>query len=375
MLAAAMAVSAAGCADQSWSYKTNDASLSTGTYIYNLLNGYYEAYDLVESPDEAKDILEVEVTGSDDDAQTKTVEQYAYDVADKTSMRMLAVEDLFKNYGLEFDETQDEAAKSYASQVWTTAKKTLEGYGIGEESFNYCYADYMVKYGQVFDYLYGQDGEKYVTDEDLNKYFTDNYHGYAYFSVDMSDTNDDGETVAKSDEEFEKAESSFKKYADMINTKGKDYKAVVTQYIKDYELDSDPTSSGSLKADDSTAIDADVVEKINELEEGKADVVKTGENETTKYYLVYRPKNSEIEDYYDDDSSFGIPVTSEDDDEVFVYDLKSGHTRTSLITEMKSDDFEQYLDDHAKAISVQKNDAALKKYKAKMFVTKDTDEE
>ena len=372
VLAAAMAASATGCADQRWSYKAGDESLTTGSYIYNLLNGYYEAYGLVESPDEAENILEVEVTGSDEDAKTKTVEQYAYDYADETSRRMIAVEDLFKSYGLVFDETQDQAARNYSSQVWTTAKKTLEGYGIGEESFHYCYADYMVKYSQVFDHLYGEDGEQYVTNEDLKKYFTENYDGYAYFWTEMTETNDEGEYVAKSDEEFKKTESQFNSYADSLN-KGKDYKSVVGQYIKDYSLDSDPTFSGSLKNDDDTAIDEDVVAKIRELDEGKAAVVKTGEADTARYYVVYKPKYSEIEDYYDDDSSFSLPVTM--DDEVSIYDLKSGQTRTSLLSSMKMKDFEKYLDDHAAAINIQKNEAAIKKYKAKMFVQDDKDTE
>ena len=365
VLAAAMAASCSGCADQSWSYRSGDASISAGTYIYNLLNGYYEGYDLVESPDEVKDVLAVEVTGSDEDAQTKTVEQYAYDEADKASKKMIAVESLFNSYGLTLNDTEDNAARSYASQVWTTAKKTLEGYGISEESFNYCYADYTVKYGQVFEHLYGEEGEQYVKNEDLKAYFDDNFIGYAYFSESMADTNEDGESVAKSDADFKKAETSFNKYADMINKDGKDYKTVVKQYIKDYDETSDPTLSGSIEIDGTTAIDTAVVEKLKALDEGKAAVVKTGEDASTLYYLVYRPKSSEIEDYYDDDTSNSPAASS---DEVYIYDLKSGYTRYSLLNKMKGDDYSDYLVSYADQINVEKNEAALKKYKPKMFI-------
>ncbi|MBQ1546737.1 MAG: hypothetical protein IIZ59_04315, partial [Clostridia bacterium] len=180
MVAAAMLAASSGCGDQSWSYRTDDVSLSAGTYLYNLLNGYYEGYDLVESPDEAKDILKAEVEDSDS-GKKSTLEQYALDTANETTERMIAVESLFNKYELTLDETEDEAARSYASQVWSTAKKTLEGYGIGEESFNYCYADYSVKYGQVFEHLYGEEGDKSVTDDDLRTYFAENYVGYAFF--------------------------------------------------------------------------------------------------------------------------------------------------------------------------------------------------
>lgn len=373
-LAAAMAVSAAGCADQSWSYKTDNASLSAGTYIYNLLNGYYEAADLVESPDEVKDMLKAEVTGSDEDAVTKTVEQYAYDVADETSTRMMAVEDLFNSYGLTLDETEDEAALSYASQVWSTSKKTLEGYGISEESFNYCYADYSVKYGQVFEYVYGENGDKTVTDDDLRAYFKDNYTGYAYFTLSMADTNEDGESVAKSDEEFAKAETNMAEYVKMINDGGKSYKDAVSKYIKDYALEVDPTYSGSNKNDElSSGLDADVAAKLGELGEGKAAFVKTGEDATTLYYFVYKPKYSEIEDYLDNDSANAYAATTNDDG-ISIYNLKSGYTRYTLLNDMKGDEFKDFLNEHAASINITKNQAALKKYSPKMFISKDSDD-
>lgn len=371
VLAAAMAVSASGCGDQSWSYRAGDVSLTTGTYIYNLLNGYYEASDLVESPDEVKDILKAEVTGTDGDSETKTVEQYAYDEADETSVRMIAIESLFNKYGLTLDETEDQAARNYATQVWSTAKKMFEGYGVSEESFTYCYADYSVKYGQVFEYLYSKDGEKSVSDDELKAYFAENYKGYAYFNLSMAETDSNDQAVAKSDAEFEKAESDFAGYVDMIN-KGSDYKSVVSKYIKDYDYQYDPTYSGSLKNDnDSSAIDADVVKTIRSLDEGKATMITTGEAATTQYYFVYRPKNSEIEDYLNTESTTTSQTFSTD--EINIYDLKSGYTRFTMLDDMKSDDFKDYLKTYADSLGIEKNETALKSYKPKMFVTKDSD--
>ena len=225
-LTVAMLAAFSGCGDQSWSYKTDDVSLSAGTYIYNLLNGYYEAYDKVDTPDEAEDILKEEVTDSDDDT-TKTVEQFALDTADEETTKMIAVEELFKKYNLELDEGDYETYKGYTSQVWSSMKQTLEDYGISEKSFEYCYAEYSVKSNQVFEYLYGKDGEKYVTDDELIKYYKDKYTGYAYFSLSMTDYDDEGNAVPKSDDEIKKAGEAFTAYADLINKDKKDYKDVV----------------------------------------------------------------------------------------------------------------------------------------------------
>lgn len=367
MVAAAMLAASSGCGDQSWSYRTDDVSLSAGTYLYNLLNGYYEGYDLVESPDEAKDILKAEVEDSDS-GKKSTLEQYALDTANETTERMIAVESLFNKYELTLDETEDEAARSYASQVWSTAKKTLEGYGIGEESFNYCYADYSVKYGQVFEHLYGEEGDKSVTDDDLRTYFAENYVGYAFFSLSMAQTDDDGNTTAKSEEEIKKAETLFNGYANMINKDKKDYKEIAKKYIADYEMTYDPTYSGALKNDnDNTSFDEEVVKKVRELKEGEAAVVVTGEEESTVYHFVYRPKNSEIEDYLLIDATSTTPATDPDGD-VYVYDLKSGYTRYTMLDDMKGEEYKEYLADCAKSLGIEKNETALKGYKVKMFV-------
>lgn len=373
VIAVAMLTVFAGCGgDQSWSYKTDTTSLSAGTYIYNLLNAYYEAYDLVESPDEASDILSVNVT--DSDGETKTVEQYAYDVADETTNEMVAVEQLFKDYGLELNKTEYDSAVSYASQLWANIKDQFEIYGISQDSFNYAYAEYTVKYGQVFEYLYGKDGEKYVSDDELTTFFKDNYTGYAYFSLSMAETDDEGNSVAKSDEEFAKAETNFNSYADSLN-KGTSYKDVVTKYTTDYELTTDPTYSGALDLENNTSsISDDVKNALKELDEGKAKVVKTGEGATTLYYLVYRPAADTIIDFLDEDSDTDTETDAAEtadtaSDSVYIYELKSGFNHYTLLSEMKGDDFTEYLNDFAASLNISKNDTVINKFKPKMFVS------
>lgn len=373
LIAVAMLAVCSGCGgDQSWSYKTDTVSLSAGTYIYNLLNAYYEAYDLVESPDEASDILSVNVTDSDN--ETKTVDQYAYDAADATTKRMIAVEQLFKDYGLELEQTEYDAALSYSSQLWANIKDQFEAYGISQESFNYCYAEYTVKYGQVFEYLYSEDGEQYVSDDELTKYFKDKYTGYAYFSLSMATTDDEGNSVAKSDEEFADAESNFNSYVESINKDGKSYKDVVTQYTKDYELTTDPTYSGSVDLNDCT-LDENITAALKELGEGEAKVVKTGEDATTLYYLVYKPVTDTIIDFLDDDSDTDTDTSSDTaatedtaTGNVFIYDLKSGYTHYTLLNEMKGDEFTEYLNDFAAGLAISKNETVTNKFKPKMFV-------
>lgn len=385
-LAVAMLAAFSGCGDQTWSYKTDNVSLSAGDYIYNLLNGYYQAYDMVDTPDEVDDILKAEVTDSDNDT-TKTVEQFALDSADEETTKMIAVEELFKSFGLELDEGDYETYKAYTAQVWGSMKQTLESYGISEDSFNYCYAEYSVKSGQVFDYLYGEKGEKYVTDDELIKYYKDKYTGYAYFSLSMTDYDDEGNAVAKSDDEIKKAEEYFKAYADMINKDKKDYKDVVSKYTEDYELSYDPTYSGSYNKEESSLAE-DVKTSLDKLSEGQAEFVKSGEGEDAMYYLVYKPVTDNIIDFLDDEEEededtdteeLSIDIVESSDEaeeteesgEIEIYDLKTGYSHKSLLQEMKSDEFEDYLKEYAAGLNIQKNPAIVDKFKPKLFVSKD----
>lgn len=390
VLAAAMLAAFAGCGDQSWSYRTSDVSLTAGDYIYNLLNAYYEAYDMVESPDEAKKILEEEVT--DSDGVTKTVEQYAIDGADQTTLKMLAVETLFGNYGLELAEDDYNVSLTYADQIWGSIKDSFEDYGISQDSFSYCYAEYGVKYGQVFEKLYGSDGDKAVSDGEMIEYFKNKYTGYAYFSISAAITDEEGNTTARSDEEIAQIESDFDSYADMINKDSKSYEEAVKKYMKDYDHPTDPTLSGAVDLDETTMTEV-VVNALKELDEGKAKVVKYGEGETALYYFVYKPVTDSIIDFTDDaqsdedtasDSAEDTSDTEENTDAqentdteessdsdsdslLYVYPLKSGYTHYSLLNEMKGEDYDKYLEEYANSLSVEKNETIIKKFKPKMF--------
>ena len=374
-LAVAMLAAFSGCGDQTWSYRTKDVSLSAGTFIFNLMNGYYEAYGMVDTPDEVDDILKEEVTDSDKDV-TKTVEQFALDSADEDTLKMVAVEDIFKKNNLKLDTDDTALAETYVGQVWSTMKQTCEKYGISEESFNYCYVEAPAKSEKVFEFLYGKDGSEAVSDDALIEYYKDKYTGYAYFSLSMTDYDDEGNAVPKSDAEVKKAEENFKAYADMINNDKKSYKDAVLKYTEDYDLSSDPTYSGSYNKEDSTLTEA-VTAPLDNLKEGQAEFVKSGEGEDAIYYLVYKPVTDDIIDFLDDeddDSSDVVETSDTASAETEIYDLKTGYSRSSLLEEMKSDDFADYLKNYASGIGVEKNPAIVDKFKPKLFV-KDDDEE
>ena len=92
---------------------------------------------------------------------------------------------------------------------------------------------YSIKYSQVLEYLYGKNGDKALSDDDLIKWYKDKYTGYAYFSMSKSNTDADGNSVEKTDDEWKKAHTDFNNYVKMINNDKKDYKDVILKYTSD----------------------------------------------------------------------------------------------------------------------------------------------
>lgn len=375
-LAAAMLAMFTGCGDMTWSYKTNDISLTAGTYIFNLMNSYYEAYGLVSTPDEVDDILNEMVKEDTDGAVEKTVEQFALQGADEATMRMIAVEALFKKYDLKFATDDNAMLDTYGKSAWSSMKQTCEEFGISEESFMYCYAEASTKSNQVFKAVYGKDGEKYVSDKELIEYYKSKYSGYAYFSLSANQYDDEGNATPRSDEEMKQAEKDFKSYVEMINKKDKSYKDTVKQYMEDYSEAQDPTMSGSYSEDDKY-LDKDVLAALKKLKEGEAKLVKTGEGDTTIYYMVYKPATDDIIDFLDaedDDAAETADTPTEETDDDGIRALKTGYSHESLLSDMKSDEYKDFLIEYANSLGVQKNNNVLKTFTPKLFVQdKDSD--
>ena len=171
----------------------------------------------------------------------------------------------------------------------------------------------------------------------------------------------------------------------MINKKNETYENVVRQYMKDFEYTSDPTLSGSVNLEDTT-MNETIVNALKSLNEGEATFVKSGEDAATMYYFVYKPKTDSIIDFLDksdtdtetdtasENSLDDVTATSDNaSDTAYVYPLKSGYTHYSLLNEMKSEDYDNYLNEFAKTITVEKNSNIVNNFKPKMFVEKSSD--
>lgn len=361
-----MIMSISGCSTKpEWSYKVDDNEVQIGIYIYALYTAYNQAASYASSAegyDAEKSFLNLTIT--DDDGETAVAKDWIVDTAKELTKNILTIEEEVKARGLTLTAEDEAAAKESADNDWnlgpyydmylsygmmpTPYKDILEPYGVSYESFER--ASYMASAKQtaLFKEIYINDEETAVSTEDLTNYFTENYTSYSYLSVRLADsaTDESGSTTytAMSDEDIAEIESTLQGYADNINNGAGTFAEQMVEYTALKELESDPSTSAVENLEDSS-LNEDVVAALNELEEGKASLVKVGEAENAYYYLIYKaPIADSVADYIEDETnSFNV------------------------LSAMKSDEFQDMLTAKAEELGIQENTSVVNSYKPSMF--------
>ena len=365
-LAVLMIMSISGCSTKpEWSYKVDDNEVQIGVYIYALYTAYNQAATYASSAegyDAEKSFLNLTIT--DDDGETAVAKDWIVDTAKELTKNILTIEEEFEARGLTLTAEDEAAAKESADNDWnlgpyydmylaygmmpTPYKDILEPYGVSYESFERASYLASAKQTALFEEIYINDEETAVSTEDLTNYFTENYTSYSYLSVRLADsaTDDSGSTTytAMSDEDIAEIESTLQGYADNINNGAGTFAEQMVEYTALKELESDPSTSAVENLKDSS-LNEDVVAALNELEEGKASLVKVGEAENAYYYLIYKaPIADSVADYIEDETnSFNV------------------------LSAMKSEEFQDMLTAKAEELGIQENTSVVNSYKPSMF--------
>ena len=350
-----------GCTPMSlnkeWSYKSGDKELAIGVYIYSLNTAYQQAKSYaqkLDDYDESKDSwLEMEIT--DDDGKKEVTSKWIKDQAKLMCLSYLVLDEQIEKENIDISlASADEQAETY----WNVGqyadygyvmpmKDDLEPYGISFESFRYCSTEYSVKYQALFDKLYKEGGSKEVSDEELTKYFNENYTDYSYFTVNLynASTDEAGQStnVAMSDEEAKKVTDEIDGYVKDVNN-GKSYDDVLEAYMKANDIESDPATSNIENLENSSLGD-EVKEALEKLDNKKATAVKVGSGENAVYYFIYKRNIKDaVKDYIADETK-----------------------KANLISSMKGDEFADYIEELTKSLDYEENTSAIDKYEPKMF--------
>lgn len=346
--------------NKEWSYKTGDKELAIGVYIYSLDTAYQQAKSYaqeLDDYDESKDSwLEMEIT--DDDGKTEVASKWIKEQAKLMCLSYLVLDEQIEKENVDISKDTIASADEQAETYWNVGqyadygyimpmKDDLEPYGISLESFRYCSTEYSVKYQALFDKLYKEGGSKEVTDEELTKYFNDNYTDYSYFTVNLytATTDEAGESsnVAMSDEEAKKVTDEIDGYVKDING-GKSYDDVLAAYMKANDIESDPATSNIENLENSSLGD-EVKEALKKLDNNKATAVKVGSGENAVYYFIYKRNIKDAaKDYLADETN-----------------------SANVLSSMKSEEFADYIEGLTKKLDYEENTSVINQYEPKMF--------
>ena len=358
-LAAGLLVTATSCADTTWSYKDDKNTLPIGAYIYYMTGAYSYAQQTAQSEvevttdaegateaTEAVDVMTSKIKDENGDKEI-TGKEYILNTADKSCKSLLYTLKKFDDLGLKLTADEQTQIDNLASQSWVYNGKSYERFGISQDSYKLAYAEFNVKYEDVFKAMYNKGGEKEVSDSDLQKYYTTEYVDYSYLpmnlytteeSTDESSDSSAAATKALSDDEIKKAKEKFEGYSKQLNDGSKTFEDIDAEFMKDQGASTSSAATNQEILDQSSA-PADIITAVKDLKNKQSKVITVGEGDSAVMYLVYR---GDINDYVDN--------------------LKNEDTRYTVLTKMKSEEFNDYMDEQAEKYEVQKNDSAMSTY-------------
>ncbi len=353
-----------GCTPMSlnkeWSYKSGDKELAIGVYIYSLDTAYQQAKSYaqkLDDYDESKDSwLEMEIT--DDDGKKEVASKWIKDQAKLMCLSYLVLDEQIEKEKIDISDDAIASADEQAETYWNVGqyadygyvmpmKDDLEPYGISLESFRYCSTEYSVKHQALFNKLYKEGGSKEVSDEELTKYFNDNYTDYSYFTVNLytASTDEAGQStnVAMSDKEAKKVTDEIDGYVKDING-GKSYDDVLDAYMKANDIESDPATS-SIENLENSSLGDEVKEALKKLDNKKATAVKVGSGENAVYYFIYKRNIKDAAKDY----------------------IANETNKANLLSSMKGEEFDDYIEELTKKLDYEENTSVIEKYEPKMF--------
>lgn len=337
--------------DYSWSYKDETSTLSIGSYIFYNYMAFYDASMRVENGN--GDFLDQKL--KDDDEKEWVARDFIKNTVDENCKFHLYTNKLFADMGLKLTPQEVAAYKANADSVWTSAKASMESYGISKDSFVASYAESGAKLDAIFRATYQEGGPKAVPVEELKKYYTENYVNYSYFSIPLYTTTTDEEGNYSSEkmsaDEVKTVKANLQKYADAING-GTSYADEIKVYMADYELESDPSYTATNILEQS-GLPEDVQTALSSMKDKEAKYIVVGEDgESPICYLVYR---GDIQ-----------------------AEAKNLDTNTDLqyatLSNMKSEEFKTDMKTAAKEYKCEINTEAIAKYPCEMFLTEPTTE-
>lgn len=365
--AAAMALSLTACGkDTSWGAEIDGVTLRAGILIYFQSVAVSEAMQYMPDTSaseaaEGETVTTAESTNVlDITIEDKPARVWINDKARESMQQFAAVEKKFDELGLKFENNEDKKNSIIIDQMWEVYGSFYEDIGISKQS----YSDIGLnssKRDAIFNYYYGENGQKAVSNDEIHDYLADNNARIKYIEMPLKDgegnlLKSDGKTALK---------EMVQGYIDRLDSGAASFEDIEKEYNEYYDA--------LVKA----AAAADEAEQSDELSD-TADI-DTDTDTAPNYGTVVRkgssyPSEKVVEAAFGGVSLSGSSCTIIEDDDKEVYYLVQvidlfadpdylENNRSSVLYTLKSDEFSDELKSWTESQNVVINQDALDRYK------------
>ncbi len=294
-----VSLSLASCnQDTTWTYRTEDGAyeVTSGMYVGMSISAYNSGYSQTDV-DTSQPLYDQQIGSVD--ALTWVQQE-----VDNLAKKYLAVETKFDEYGLSFTEEEQSYIDSYIEYYWNYLGSSYEDEGCGQESYTKLMTN-SFKESQLFYHIYGEGGEREVTEEELRDLFNQQYAHVNIFDVDCSD--DEGNPLEG--HELEIVEERVANLIERLDN-GEDFETVKADYEAEVEAEQaaeEEAASSDTSSDETSSEETSASESSASSEESAASEESSAVSEDTS-----SSASSETSEVSEDTSSAESSSASEE---------------------------------------------------------------
>ncbi len=361
-LAALLVLSFAGCHQKNEvAVKSGDETFTSAFYMCALINADMAARTKV---DEAKEAQQTTSSTSSTTSETtdysaetidgKSFEEYVKETALNTLKRFVYVKKMCDDNKLTISEQEINNTNTMTEYYWNYYGYAylFEVNGVSLDTYKkYClYSLYEQTY---FDSLYGEDGEKAVSETEIKDFLYSNYVIANILSTDVS---------SKTDSEKALVQTEFEKYKTRLEN-GESFEKIYKEHneIKEDTTTSSTTSTTSSATSSTTSSTGD---KALSPKDSYAQVV--GNEETSysskQYETIKAMKTGEVKFVKDDESGYYY-LFVKGDITADPYYLEG--QKEAVINDMKFDEFDAAVEAEAAKVDLETVAFAINQFKVK----------
>ena len=310
--AAAMALSMSSCGkDTTWGAEIDGEQLRAGIMIYFQSSAVSEAMAYMPSTDTtaaadgettttAESVSVLDITIED-----KPAREWINDKAVQSMREYAAVEKKFDELGLAFENKEEDRLNIVVDQMWDYFGEYYEELGVSKQSYHDVGLN-SEKRTAIFNYYYGEGGEKAVPDDEVISYLSENNARVKYLTMPLKDgegnlLKSEGKAELKtmvegyidrleaSSATFEEIEKEYNDYYDALVKAATETTEENADTAEQPETEEDTAAAepnyGTVISKDTTYISSKIVEQAFSGESGSAyTLIEDDDNEV--YYLV-----------------------------------------------------------------------------------------